>query len=102
MNAKEELLKIMNPYPKCKCAYIYLKEEGQIKQEVVLQEKYTPEELDLFFEHLDFEYDNNTVEQKLCGAVWMDDNLCLIRATDEGSEWWSSSFIPTIPDVCKK
>ena len=102
MNAREELLKITTPYLRCKCAYIYLKEEGQIKKEVILKENYTPEELERFFELLDFDYDNNTNEQKICGAVWVDENLCLIRAVDEDSEWWSSSFRPTIPDFCYK
>lgn len=119
-NAKEELLgflgKVNFKKEEIRCAQIRLSDPGRsvwnatrddFTQEgarsinVELKEGYTEEELDKFFNELDFEYYSNFGCQILYGIVWLN-NAWLSREEYDGSEWWKYNHYPIIPRELKK
>jgi hypothetical protein len=101
MNAKRELLDRISP-ENILCASIeyspssfFYDNDGK---KFTLKQNHTKEELDEFFNSIDFEYDNGYGSQYLCGFVWLKDGSWLERAEYDGSEWWEHKVCPKIPE----
>ena len=109
MNAKNELLKVLNKISKSNqdilCASITHEiynwdEEDDIAEKFILKIGYSENELSNFIDSLDFEYDNGYGTQYIFGEVLFKDNSWLEREEYDGSEWWAyRKFL--IPDECK-
>jgi len=105
-NAKIELQNILAHKAEIKCAFIYLgrkedfdpefDDEDQY-QEFLLKCNYSNEDLESFYDSLDFEYHDGYGSQNLFGIVWLKDGSWLARAEYYGSEWWEHIYLPEIP-----
>ena len=47
---------------------------------------------------LDFEYNNESGNQKLDGTIWYKDGTWSDRSEYEGLEWWEHRICPALPD----
>ena len=108
-NAKTELLKKLENLADIKCAvvaklcdalpYSVFKETDfrkRFSKTIELKENYSDEELLIFLDSLDFEYDDGYGQQELFGIVWLVDDSWLSREEYDGSEWWQHNFLPPI------
>lgn len=78
-------------------------EDYDVSRFVSLKRNHTEEELEAFFDALDFDYDPSYGIQELHGTVWLHtpetgEMTWLSRGEYDGSEWWEHNFVPTIPD----
>lgn len=96
MNAKQELLEILEGKSSIICADIYF--EGV---NIQLKLNYSKEDFNTFLDKLDFEYDNGWGSHELYGTVWLYDNTWLSRGEYDGSEWWNHNKLPEIPENLK-
>lgn len=101
INAKTELLNALKDKAKIKCAKVYkehIYQEDESKNPVFrLSLKYTDEDLEKFYDSLNFNYDNGYGGQQLYGTVWLEDGTWLSRGEYDGSEWWDHNVLPQIP-----
>lgn len=106
-NAKEELLEVYSFYfmngAEIKCAHIkHLDQDYEKEKVIILPLGYSKEELEQFFESLDFEYYESYGLQELYGTVWLKDNTWFSREEYDGFEWWQYNKLPGIPEECIK
>lgn len=66
-----------------------------------LKQGFTPEEEEIFWNTLDFSYDNGYGGQELFGTVWLENGAWLTRGEYDGSEWWEYHKYPEIPHELK-
>ena len=93
INAKEEFVSDVLTRGTIECAELEFGDKT-----LVLKCNYTPEELELFLNQLDFSYDEDYGGQYLDGTVWMvDDGAWFTRGEYDGSEWWEFNIRPAIP-----
>jgi hypothetical protein len=116
MNAKQELLKIINENNKTiKCADIKFYGEALFTPRSViysvvetkdlkvgLKIGYSESDLKRFYEQLDFQYNSGYGGQELFGNVWFTDGSWLDRGEDDGSEWWVLRECPKISETVGK
>lgn len=103
MHARNELEEILSGLPnKIICAKIIYDDYKLPAKEIILREEYTLEEYDLFFNQLDFEYDDGYGLQHLYGLIWLDRGKWLEREEYDGSEWWAIREYPKIPKELKQ
>lgn len=114
MNAKKELLDVIESYPaqvwfmkpyKIKCCEIRIEyyQFDDSSNKILLREGYTQEEYNEFLEKLDFEYDSGYGSQHLFGTVWFTEpGVWMERGEYDGSEWWEFNMCPEIPDHLRK
>jgi hypothetical protein len=100
MNALEEFKFLINTPHILKCATIkahdcYTAEETA---SATLRIGYTPAELLVFLEALNFEYDSGYGSQELFGIVWFEDNTWAVRYEFGGAECWEFQEYPRIPE----
>lgn len=94
MNAKDELLKLLDKHGKTlKAAAIEFDEQAQI----CLYEGYTSEEYSAFLNEMNVAYDNGYGIQELFGVLWFTDGTHARRGTYDGAEWWVVLDMPPIP-----
>ena len=63
----------------------------------ILPVGYTPEDLALFLEEINVEYDNGYGGQELYGIIWYTDGKTWSeRGEYDGSEWWEFREVPEI------
>lgn len=106
LNAKEEFLSSISTRP-VKCAEIVYRasslwdineEDAPPPNYIILKVGHTEEELESFFDKLDFNYDAGYGGQELFGTVWFKDSEeWMTRGEYDGSEWWETHSIPAIP-----
>ncbi len=100
VNAKVELLTVLkNHNASIKCAKISNDRDwSDDRREFVLKIGASDEEIEAFFESLDFEYYNGYGGQELFGTVWLEkEGTWLARGEYDGSEWWEYNECPEIP-----
>ena len=114
MNAKKELLDVIESYPaqvwfmkpyKIKCCEIRIEyyQFDDSSNKILLREGYTQEEYNEFLEKMDFEYDSGYGLQHLFGTVWFTEpGVWMERGEYDGSEWWIINKCPEIPDHIRK
>ena len=101
MNARDELLKMIEGRPRIICAKITLNDlsfydEDEIRR-INLRLGYSEQDYAEFLRALDFEYNNGYGGQELFGKVWLQNNAWLERHEYDGSEWWEYKCFPSIP-----
>jgi len=92
MNAKHELINLINS-SEMKCATITI--HNKLYD---LKLGYTDQELLVFIDNLNFDYDSGFGLQELFGTIWMQDGSWYTRAEYNGSEWWKHNKLPDIPN----
>ena len=102
MNAKQELLEILDRVNSRQftllCADItYEGNYGDPNNSIKLPLHYTVEQLNSFYNSLDFNYDNGYGSQQLFGTVWLKYGAWLERWEYDGSEGWELKTCPPIP-----
>ena len=101
MNAKNELLSILELREPIICAQIILGESGIYDEEDIcrinLRLGYSEQDYAEFLRELDFTYDSGYGGQKLFGTVWLQNNAWLERGEYDGSEWWEYKSFPIVP-----
>jgi hypothetical protein len=98
MNAKEELKAELKGKPDIKCAIIRYDRTFVNAKIIKLYPGYTTEQLEEFFNNLDFEYDSGFGGQELYGYVWLENNNWLERYEYDGSECWECKSYPNVED----
>ena len=100
-NAKQEFLDHISE--RCingrtvRCALIKLYTTKD-KVEAILPVGYTPEDLEIFLNEIDFEYDSGYGGQNLYGTIWYNNGVTWSqRGEYDGSEWWEFQSCPDIP-----
>jgi hypothetical protein len=96
MNAKVELLSHINLNGRIKCAKIEYKDNPD---PIILKVGYSNSENDLglFLDKLDFDYDDGYGSQELFGIIWFENGTWSTRGEYDGSEWWEHNALPKIP-----
>lgn len=111
MNAKQELLEILDKVKSRQftlvCADIAYEndstwEEDYAYKTIRLPLHYTEEQLNSFYNSLDFNYDNGYGSQHLFGTVWLKYGAWLERWEYDGSEGWELKTCPAIPDYLRE
>ena len=68
------------------------------KVDSTLHVGYTPEDLEIFLNEIDHEYNDGYGGQNLYGTIWYTDGLSWSqRGEYDGSEWWEFMERPEIP-----
>ena len=98
MNAKLEFLRVTESF-KLVCSTIIISHSWDGATTFNLKPGYTPEQYDLFIEHLDFDYDDGYGTQHLFGRIWCEDGVWFDRHEYDGSESWNRNKYPTIPAI---
>lgn len=103
-NAKKEFLDHIND--RCiggrtvRCAWVqfeYHRDDNDKPIKHVLPVGYTPEDLVLFLEEINQNYDNSYGGQELFGTIWYTDGITWSeRGEYDGSEWWEFREVPDI------
>ena len=114
-NAKTELLKKLENLADLKCAVVAricdvlpcssIKETDfrkRFDKTIELKENFSVQELSIFLDGLDFEYDDGYGQQELFGIVWLVDGSWLSREEYDGSEWWQHNSLPSVPSYLRK
>ena len=103
-NAKEELQKHLQDCEtdnrKLIAACVYRLESKQYnvkKLHIELYADHTQEELENFWNALDFLYDDGYGRQFLTGNLWFSDGTWSDRREYDGSEWWEHHAVPSLP-----
>ena len=106
INAKFELLdELAEAGSDLLCAEITYREGyGVIDEDEAfsLDRGYSSDELNLFLDRLDFDYDNGYGLQMLFGTLWFDDGTWSTRDEYDGSEWWHHHVCPRLPAIKRK
>lgn len=101
MNTKKELedkLQEIDRIITCANVFILSYDDGDVANvNFNISTNYTPHDLIIFFNKLDFYYNNGFGSQYIFGTVWLDDGTWLERGECDGSEWWNHCFCPSIP-----
>ena len=99
INAKQELLQLLEGKAKVKCAVITNGDDyDDDKKEIRLKVGY--ENFDDFLKEMDFDYSNGYGGQNLFGTIWLEDGTWCSRGEYDGSEWWEHNVLPAIPAEC--
>lgn len=98
MNAKLEFLRVTEGF-KVLCSTITICQSWDGGTTFNLKPGYTPEQYNLFIEHLDFDYDDGYGTQHLFGTIWCEDGAWFNRHEYDGSECWECHQYPTIPSL---
>jgi len=107
MNAREELIEILDKIKPRQftlvCASITYEGDYDEPNELIrLPLHYTEDELNRFYNLLDFNYSNGFGTQHLFGKVWLTYGAWLERWEYDGSEGWELKICPPIPDYLRK
>ena len=107
MNAREELITILETSKKrgfyLVCAEITYEGDYDEPNELIrLPLHHTEDELNRFYNLLDFNYNNGYGTQHLYGRVWLTYGAWLERWEYDGSEGWELKTCPMIPDYLRK
>ena len=108
MNAREELITILETSKKrgfyLVCAEITYEGDPYDGENILihLPLNHTKEELDRFYNLLDFNYSNGYGTQHMYGRVWLTYGAWLERWEYDGSEGWELKTCPMIPDYLRK
>jgi hypothetical protein len=94
MNARDELLSLLNDREEIVCAYL-----NYNGFEKILKANHSESELTRFLNSLSFEYDHGYGIQEIEGTVWLKNNIWLERREYDGAEWWERKECPEIPDL---
>ena len=102
-NAKEELQEVLKPYTEkgldLVCAEITHEGEwGEDTSKIMLKLGHTKEEVETFYNQLNFRYNNGYGTQELYGTVWLTYGVWLSRWVYDGSEGWEVNKCPAIPN----
>jgi len=104
MNAKQELLSLLEKTAPIKCAqikYYPLNDAYRLNDDLPsfynLKVNHTEKELNKFLDSLDFNYDSGYGWQQLFGTIWFTDGSWAERGEYDGSEWWEHRSLPDIP-----
>jgi len=92
MNAKVELIEVLEGKAQVKCAEI-TKNDGRF----TLKVNHTKEKYKEFLNELNFNYDSGYGVQKIFGTVWLTDGTWCTRGEYDGSEWWIHNRLPEVP-----
>lgn len=99
-NAKQELVSLLGSnINKIMCAIVehsVWNDENPNKSFKLLL-NHTQEDLTLFLDSLNFDYDNDYGIQELYGTVWFNDGTWLQRWEYDGSEGWEHMKCPEVP-----
>ena len=101
-NAKKELITHVNGR-EILCAHIRFGEELDDDNELnkmdihILTTGNTKEDLEIFLNGLDKDYDSGYGGQELFGTIWYKDGTWSTRGEYDGSEWWENHICPEIP-----
>ena len=99
MNAREELLELLEKKLTLVAGNVRYEDNfGSLKINLSLKKGHSSEDLEKFFELLNFEYDDGFNSQKLFGTLWFQDGSWAIRGEYDGSEWWERRSVPEIPE----
>ena len=105
MNAKQELIDFLKKSSAAiGCAEITFENDSwdlKDRKYFYLPVRHTEEQLTIFLDSLDFDYDCGFGSQELFGTVWLQDNTWLSRREYDGSEWWEHNQLPIIPKYLK-
>lgn len=96
INAKEELLKLING----NVSLIVCAEIKHKSDRFMLKVDHSQNELEMFLNSLDFEYDNGFTfysTNQLFGIVWLKSGAWIERCWDDYSEFWRIKNRPIIP-----
>lgn len=101
MNAREEFLKFIANIP-IKCASITHGDASWYEdtKEYNLKMNHTEEDMAVFLDSLNFDYDSGYGGQELFGTIWFIDGTWADRGEYDGSEWWQRHVCPEIPEKC--
>lgn len=107
MNAREELMTVLENSKKrgfyLVCADItYEGDYDKPNESIQLPLHHTEDELNRFYNLLDFNYNNGYGTQHLYGMVWLTYGAWLERWEYDGSEGWELKTCPMIPDYLRK
>lgn len=107
MNAKQELLEILDKVKSRQftllCADITYEGNYDEPNELIrLPLHYTEEQLNSFYNSLDFNYNNGYGSQHLFGTVWLKYGAWLERWEYDGSEGWELKTCPAIPNYLRE
>ena len=92
MNAKDEFIKECKG-DKVLCATILLYKEIHN-----LTTGWDNDDLDIFLNSLDVNYNDGYGHQYLYGTIWYENGEWSTRSEYDGSEWWVRNTLPPIPD----
>lgn len=104
INAKEELQSILEQLHKyghqIVAADIHVEYDSfdQVTDSITLNMKHTEQELQAFYQRLNFKYSPGYGMQMIQGTVWLTYGVWLTRGEYDGSEWWEVHKQPTIPN----
>lgn len=96
MNARKEFLDAVEGL-NVKCVHISFCEDFYTEKVINLKVGYTKEDYEEFLSKLDFTYNNGYGLQMLFGTIWIYGSIWLSRGGYDGSEWWETNRVPTIP-----
>lgn len=100
MNAKQELLNIIQGKPKVKCIIIKKENENfDLEITQILKVNFTISEWLHFLEQINFDYDSGYGGQNLFGTIWFEDGTWCDRGEYDGSEWWEYHKCPEIETI---
>lgn len=69
----------------------------EVVKTVMLYKDFTDEELESFFEAVDFEYSGGAGTAEIEGVLWFTNGTYATRQHDGGQEWWEVHTVPKIP-----
>ena len=101
MNAKNELLKVIEDKAEIKCAMlwdnVYEQNSAWHDHMYILPANYNGEKYHTFFKSIDFDYEDEKPPQKIFGYVWLSDGSWLSR---NNADQWDWNQCPKIPNEC--
>lgn len=103
MNAKQELLGILEGKSGIKCADLQYDDNTNyfLRENIInkffLEPIHNEKDEEDFLNSLDFEYDSGYGTQELEGVVWLVDGTWLERGEYDGAEWWEHKVVPIFP-----
>lgn len=108
MNLRQEICRILEANnTKLLAAQIeYLSNEDKYKAQsiyeevvktVMLYKDYEDDEIEDFFEAIDFEYSGGSGTPEVEGVLWFTNGTYATRQHEAGQEWWEVHTVPKIP-----
>lgn len=108
MNARQEICRLLQANnTKLLAAQIeYMSNEDkyaaqsiyeEVVKSVMLYKDFTDEELEAFFESIDFEYSGGSGTPEVEGVLWFTNGTYATRQHEDGQEWWEVHTVPKIP-----